>query len=265
MRRSPITIELDKVPTSDHFRYVLKWNMNKNEYECNDYNPLLSEGIITNDYIDQLTAQMRRSEYYQMSLCNRCLKTKLMVYVCILCTLIVAGAALTAVYPGVAPIPVILFCILMCSSCGFLAWFLIKSNSRFERRRAELEVCIAEIKLQTFRSLGARIEFSPFGLFISIWFDWKATDNLGYGQSMIHAPIYAGRALNYGQAHFASQQTGVHHISYIQPTHDQLQLYPPMQANQPTSMPDTHEAAKEYPHELAKEYPSKPFNNHKLK
>ena len=170
-QRSPISIELDSAPTSDHFRYVLKWSFTSNDYQCNDYQQIYSGNRITLNHIEQLIAELRINPCYSLSLCSRQGMTKLGIGAGIVCAFFILFIILTSVVPGIAAITSVLIVILICAGFIGLICFFVNANNRHNRRRQELTNQMAGIKNNVFNPLGARIELSTHGSYISIWFD----------------------------------------------------------------------------------------------
>jgi hypothetical protein len=100
--------------------------------------------------------------------------TKLGIGAGIVCAFFILFIILTSVVPGIAAITSVLIVILICAGFIGLICFFVNANNRHNRRRQELTNQMAGIKNNVFNPLGARIELSTHGSYISIWFDWKA-------------------------------------------------------------------------------------------
>ena len=184
-RSSPSQVEQATAPPSDQFRYVLKWDSNTREYSTVDCNPIYSDGRVTQAHLSQLLDEMRKSQYYKVGGWNMvsivsCAVVVLMMIVIVCLNLFVRGLGASLAYISIA-----LFVVAVGSIC-FSSHYTNKQN---QKRLDDLRTIITNVNNILFLPMQARCQLSPYGTYITIWFDWKSQQPpIQPGQNFNQAP-----------------------------------------------------------------------------
>ena len=177
--------ELAKAPPSDQSRYVLKWNNDVKDFSTFGCDPTYSDGRVTQAHLSQLLDEMRRSQYYKFKKWNKVRKGTCAVII----PMIIAIGCLNLFGSGLGLLGGIISIVLFVLTIGALCFTWLYNKKQHQKRLADLRTIITNVNNILFLPMQARCQLSPYGTYITIWFDWKSQQPpIQPGQSFNQAP-----------------------------------------------------------------------------
>ena len=180
---SPTQVEHNTAPPSDQFRYILKWDYGTNEYSTADCDPMYSDGHVTAAHLSQLLDAMRKSQYYKAGGWNKvsigsCAVVMLMFIVAVCLWVLVLQREIA--YIAIAFYEL---------ACCVLCFYRHYDNKQHQKRLVDLGTITTNVNNILFLPMQAYCQLSPYGTYITIWFDWKSQQPpIQPGQSFNQAP-----------------------------------------------------------------------------